>query len=150
MQLTGFGSGHCLPRKSPQHLVGTEEKQGKYRTSHHPATIRNRQRYGVNRYTILLGFQIRSHTLIYCKNNTCNENMDYTFVKSYSHDISNILLTHIVDGTKFLGNLSAHAGIFNAARNSCSIEEGKELTVRLCLPKYEGICGERRYSCTHS
>ena len=39
-------------------------------------------------------------------------------------------------GTKFLGNLSAHAGI-NAARNSCSTEEeGKDRTNGKAVPAH--------------
>ena len=52
------------------------------------------------------------------------------------HDISNILLTIVMDGTKFLGNLSAHAGI-NAARNGCSTEGGgKDRTNSKVVPAH--------------
>jgi hypothetical protein len=51
------------------------------------------------------------------------------------HDISNILLTIIVDGTKFLGIVSAQTGI-NAARNSCSTEEGKDRTNGKVVPDH--------------
>ena len=65
------------------------------------------------------------------------------------HDISNILLT-IMDRTKLLGNLRAHAGI-NAARNSRSNEEGKDKTNGKGVPAHVmKACGERRYSCIHS
>jgi len=40
-----------------------------------------------------------------------------------------------MDGTKFLGNLSAYAGI-NAARNSCSSEEGKDRTNGKVVPAH--------------